>query len=36
MGAAARRHAVARFDIRHTVRRYEQLYEKLLTQRPNR
>ena len=30
MGAAARRHAVARFDIRHTVRGYEQLYESLL------
>jgi glycosyltransferase involved in cell wall biosynthesis len=36
MGAAARRHAVEHFDIRHTVRGYEQLYEKLLTQRPNR
>jgi glycosyltransferase involved in cell wall biosynthesis len=36
MGTAARRHAVAHFDIRHTVRGYEQLYEKLLTQRPNR
>jgi glycosyltransferase involved in cell wall biosynthesis len=36
MGDAARQRAVARFDIRHTVRRYEQLYEKLLTQRPNR
>jgi glycosyltransferase involved in cell wall biosynthesis len=36
MGDAARQHAVARFDIRHTVRGYEQLYEKLLTQRPNR
>jgi len=36
MGAAARQHAIARFDIRHTVRGYEQLYEKLLTQRPNR
>jgi glycosyltransferase involved in cell wall biosynthesis len=36
MGAAARQHAVAHFDIRHTVRGYEQLYEKLLTQRPNR
>jgi len=30
MGAAARQHAVARFDIRHTVRGYEQLYESLL------
>jgi glycosyltransferase involved in cell wall biosynthesis len=30
MGAAARRHAVAHFDIRHTVRGYEQLYESLL------
>jgi glycosyltransferase involved in cell wall biosynthesis len=36
MGDAARQRAVARFDIRHTVRGYEQLYEKLLTQRPNR
>jgi hypothetical protein len=36
MGAAARQHAIAHFDIRHTVRGYEQLYEKLLTQRPNR
>ena len=31
MGAAARQHAVASFDIRHTVRRYEQLYEALLS-----
>jgi glycosyltransferase involved in cell wall biosynthesis len=31
MGAAARRHAVAHFDIRHTVRGYEQLYERLLS-----
>ncbi len=30
MGAAARQHAVARFDIRHTVRMYEELYERLL------
>jgi glycosyltransferase involved in cell wall biosynthesis len=30
MGAAARQHAVAHFDIRHTVRGYEQLYEGLL------
>jgi glycosyltransferase involved in cell wall biosynthesis len=30
MGAAARQHAVAHFDIRHTVRGYEQLYEALL------
>jgi glycosyltransferase involved in cell wall biosynthesis len=30
MGAAARQHAVASFDIRHTVRGYEQLYEALL------
>jgi len=30
MGAAARQHAVAHFDIRHTVRGYEQLYETLL------
>jgi len=30
MGAAARQHAVAHFDIRHTVRGYEQLYESLL------
>lgn len=30
MGEAARRHAVAHFDIRHTVRGYEQLYESLL------
>jgi glycosyltransferase involved in cell wall biosynthesis len=30
MGAAARRHAVAHFDIRHTVRMYEELYESLL------
>ena len=36
MGDAARQRAVARFDIRHTVRGYERLYEKLLTQRPNR
>ena len=31
MGAAARQHAVAHFDIRHTVRGYEQLYERLLS-----
>jgi len=31
MGEAARRHAVAHFDIRHTVRGYEQLYERLLS-----
>jgi glycosyltransferase involved in cell wall biosynthesis len=31
MGAAARQHAVASFDIRHTVRGYEQLYEALLS-----
>jgi len=31
MGAAARRDAVSRFDIRHTVRGYEQLYERLLS-----
>jgi hypothetical protein len=30
MGAAARQHAVVHFDIRHTVRGYEQLYESLL------
>ena len=30
MGAAARQHAVAHFDIRHTVRGYKQLYESLL------
>ena len=30
MGAAARQHAVAHFDIRHTVRQYEKLYESLL------
>ena len=30
MGDAARQRAVARFDIRHTVRGYEQLYETLL------
>ena len=30
MGAAARQDAVSRFDIRHTVRGYEQLYEALL------
>ena len=30
MGAAARQDAVSRFDIRHTVRGYEQLYEQLL------
>jgi hypothetical protein len=30
MGAAARQHAVAHFDIRHTVRQYEALYERLL------
>jgi glycosyltransferase involved in cell wall biosynthesis len=30
MGAAARQHAVAHFDIRHTVRMYEELYESLL------
>jgi glycosyltransferase involved in cell wall biosynthesis len=30
MGAAARQHAIAHFDIRHTVRGYEQLYESLL------
>jgi glycosyltransferase involved in cell wall biosynthesis len=30
MGAAARQHAVAHFDIRHTARGYEQLYETLL------
>jgi hypothetical protein len=30
MGAAARQHAIAHFDIRHTVRGYEQLYETLL------
>jgi glycosyltransferase involved in cell wall biosynthesis len=30
MGAAARRHAVVHFDIRHTVRQYEKLYESLL------
>jgi glycosyltransferase involved in cell wall biosynthesis len=31
MGAAARQHAIAYFDIRHTVRGYEQLYEALLS-----
>ena len=31
MGAAARQHAVTHFDIRHTVRGYEQLYERLLS-----
>ena len=31
MGEAARQHAVAHFDIRHTVRGYEQLYERLLS-----
>jgi len=30
MGEAARQYAVAHFDIRHTVRGYEQLYESLL------
>jgi glycosyltransferase involved in cell wall biosynthesis len=30
MGAAARQHAIAHFDIRHTVRMYEELYERLL------
>jgi glycosyltransferase involved in cell wall biosynthesis len=30
MGAAARQRAVAHFDIRHTVRQYESLYERLL------
>jgi len=30
MGAAARQYAMAHFDIRHTVRGYEQLYESLL------
>jgi glycosyltransferase involved in cell wall biosynthesis len=30
MGAATRQHAVAHFDIRHTVRMYEELYESLL------
>ena len=30
MGATARQHAVAHFDIRHTVRMYEELYERLL------
>jgi len=30
MGKAARQHAIAHFDIRHTVRGYEQLYETLL------
>jgi glycosyltransferase involved in cell wall biosynthesis len=30
MGSAARQHAVAHFDIRHTARGYEQLYETLL------
>jgi len=30
MGAAARQDAIAHFDIRHTVRGYEQLYEALL------
>ena len=30
MGVAARQHAVAHFDIRHTARGYEQLYETLL------
>jgi glycosyltransferase involved in cell wall biosynthesis len=30
MGKAARQHAVAHFDIRHTVRQYEALYERLL------
>jgi glycosyltransferase involved in cell wall biosynthesis len=33
MGAAARQHAIAHFDIRHTVRGYEQLYESLLRQK---
>jgi glycosyltransferase involved in cell wall biosynthesis len=33
MGAAARQHAIAHFDIRHTVRGYEQLYESLLRKR---
>jgi len=31
MGAAARQYAMAHFDIRHTVRGYEQLYERLLS-----
>jgi len=30
MGTAARQHAIAHFDIRHTVRQYENLYESLL------
>jgi glycosyltransferase involved in cell wall biosynthesis len=30
MGKAARQHAIAHFDIRHTVRQYETLYERLL------
>jgi glycosyltransferase involved in cell wall biosynthesis len=30
MGAVARQYAMAHFDIRHTVRGYEQLYESLL------
>jgi glycosyltransferase involved in cell wall biosynthesis len=30
MGAAARQHAITHFDIRHTVRQYEALYERLL------
>lgn len=37
MGQAARAHAVKHFDIRNTVRAYEQLYESVLAQRyPNR
>jgi glycosyltransferase involved in cell wall biosynthesis len=30
MGKAARQHAITHFDIRHTVRQYEALYERLL------
>jgi glycosyltransferase involved in cell wall biosynthesis len=30
MGKAARQHAITHFDIRHTVRQYETLYERLL------
>jgi glycosyltransferase involved in cell wall biosynthesis len=30
MGKAARQHAITHFDIRHTVRQYEVLYERLL------
>lgn len=33
MGAAALRRACEQFDIRHTVRAYEALYEQILSQR---